>query len=57
MKSTTRRNRGKRSVPLAPTAGKARWNPCDNTRAQTFADRRAVADKRACRGKMSQDFS
>ncbi len=53
MKSTTRRNRGKRPASLAPTAGKARWNPCDNTRAQTFADRRKVADKRACRGKVA----
>lgn len=52
MKSTTRRNR-KGTTSSASKAGKARWLPTKNTRAQTFADRRAVASKRACRGKVA----
>lgn len=51
MKATTRRNRSTKST--ASTAGKARWLPSENTRPQTFADRRAVANKRACRGKVA----
>lgn len=52
MKSTTRRN-GRSTKSATSTAGKARWLPIENTRPQTFADRRAVANKRACRGKVS----
>ncbi len=51
MKSTTRRNR-KGRTSSAPTVGKARWLPGDNTRPQTFADRRKVANKAACRGRV-----
>lgn len=52
MKSTTRRNR-KGTTASASKAGKARWLPTENTRPQTFADRRAVQNKRACRGKVA----
>ena len=38
-----------------PTHAKDRWMPNDTTRPQTFADRRKVADKRACRGKVTCD--
>lgn len=51
MKSTTRRNRSTKSA--ISKVGKARWLPTENTRAATFADRRAVASKRACRGKVA----
>jgi hypothetical protein len=54
MKSTTRRNQKGRTAS-ASTVGKARWLPTENTRARTFADRKAVASKRACRGKVSFD--
>jgi hypothetical protein len=47
-----RRNR-RASKPSAPTVGKARWLPTENTRPQTFAARKAVANKRACRGKVA----
>lgn len=52
MKSTTRRNR-KGRTSSASTVGKARWLPTENTRPQTFADRRAKANKAACRGKVA----
>lgn len=52
MKSTTRRN-GRSTKSSTSTVGKARWLPTENTRPQTFADRRAVANKRACRGKVA----
>lgn len=51
-KSTTRRNQ-KGRTSSAPTAGKARWLPSDNTRPTVFADRRAIASKRACRGRVA----
>lgn len=53
-KNANRRNR-KSTETRFPTAVKARWMPNDNTRAVTFADRRKVADKRACRGKVAWD--
>jgi hypothetical protein len=53
MKSN-RRNR-RNTETRFPTAVKDRWLPNDNTRAATFADRRAVASKRACRGKVAWD--
>lgn len=53
MKSITRRHNKPKTQTI--TAGKARWMPNDNTRAQTFADRRAVANKRACRVRVSFD--
>jgi hypothetical protein len=56
MKSTTRRNR-KGTTSSASKAGKARWLPTQNTRAATFADRRALASKRACRGRVASDFA
>jgi len=52
MKSTTRRNTKGRTSSV-PTKGKARWLPTENTRPTTFADRRAVASKMACRGKVA----
>lgn len=52
MKSTTRRN-GKSTKVAFPAAGKGRWLPDDTTRPQVFADKRKVADKRACRGKVA----
>lgn len=54
MKSTTRRNR-KGVTSSASKAGKARWLPTENTRPQVFADRRALASKKACRGRVSFD--
>lgn len=53
MKATTRRNQ--KNTRVFPTHAKDRWLPNDTTRPQTFADRRKVADKRACRGKISLD--
>lgn len=38
-----------------PTSAKDRWLPTENTRAQTFADRRKAASKNACRGRVSLD--
>lgn len=52
MKAVTRRN-GKSTKSKTSTAGKARWLPTDNTRATTFADRRALANKQQCRKKVS----
>jgi hypothetical protein len=52
MKSTTRRNRKGRTSSVS-TAGKGRWLPTETTRPTTFADRRAVASKKACRGKVA----
>jgi hypothetical protein len=54
MKSTTRRNRKGRTSSVS-TVGKARWLPTENTRPQTFADRRKVANKKACRGRLALD--
>lgn len=54
MKSTTRRN-GRSQKSSTPTAGKGRWLPTDNTRPQVFPDRRAVARKTACRGRVQFD--
>lgn len=51
MKSN-RRNRKKAQTSF-PAAAKGRWLPDDTTRARTFADRRKVASKRACRGKVA----
>jgi hypothetical protein len=48
------RNRRKPNPTLvAARASKPRWDK--TTRAQTFADRKAVASKRACRGRVSFD--
>jgi hypothetical protein len=52
MKSITRRN-GRSQKSSANKAGKARWLPTDNTRPQVFPDRRAKANKAACRGKVA----
>jgi hypothetical protein len=49
MKSNRRNRKRPADAPVFPTAAKGRWNPNENTRAQTYADRRKVADKRACR--------
>lgn len=38
-----------------PTHAKDRWMPNDTTRPQTFQDRRKVASKTACRGKVALD--
>lgn len=54
MKSTTRRN-GKSTQSRFPKAGAGRWLPDDTTRPQTFADRKRVANKNACRGKVRFD--
>lgn len=58
MSKSNRRNR-KRSADAIPfpTPMKGRWDPQENTRSQTFADRKAVARKSACRGKFTQDFA
>lgn len=50
MKSN-RRNRKPSNTVAFPTAAKGRWNPADNTRPQVFVNRKAKADKLACRGK------
>lgn len=54
MSKPNRRNRKRSSdaVPF-PTAAKGRWNPQENTRSQTFANRKAVANRNACRGKVA----
>jgi hypothetical protein len=38
-----------------PTHAKDRWMPNDTTRPVTFPDRKAVASKKACRGKVYAD--
>lgn len=54
MKKSNRRNRKRPADAIEfPAAMKGRWNPNENTRSQTYADKRAVADKRACRGKVA----
>jgi hypothetical protein len=57
MKSNRRNRKRSADAVVFPVAAKGRWNPNDNTRSQTYADKRAVARKSACRGKFAQDFS
>lgn len=47
--------RTRKNAVRFPTHAKDRWMPNDTTRPQTFADRRKVADKRACRGRIFAD--
>lgn len=54
MKATTRRN-GKSTQTVFPKAAKGRWLPDDTTRPRIFADRKAVGNKRACRGPIAFD--
>lgn len=55
MKSPARRNNRKRdkNAVVFPVAAKGRWLPDDTTRPQTFADRRKVANRNACRCKVA----
>jgi hypothetical protein len=50
MKSNRRNRKRSKDAVVFPTAAKGRWVPSENTRAQTFANRKAVANKNACRG-------
>jgi hypothetical protein len=47
--------RNQKNTKIFPTSAKDRWLPNDNTRVATFADRKRVANKRACRGKVVVD--
>lgn len=57
MKSNRRNRKRSADAVVFPTPLKGRWNPAENTRAQVFADKRAVARKSACRGKIAPDFA
>lgn len=52
MKKTNRRNQKPKGA-IFPAAARGRWLPSDNTRPAVFADRKAVANRKACRGKVS----
>jgi hypothetical protein len=53
MKNNRRPQKSKKSPTAFPTAAKGRWLPDDTTRPVSFPDRRAVASKKACRGKVA----